>query len=287
MNKIKISIVIGLLLLVTGCSQHRNANNLMREATGAINKEYKTSNGSLILKYDLNNSRSTCLHSASYGKIINNPKVNKRYIAQIHHQKLSRSHIVKNAQEKLLAMHKLAYKLRKKYRLPLRLIAINSSSTGNEFYGARAISARLNAYARQFDNMPTFLPEYKPMVTSPFGMRRHPITGQITMHNGLDLAGRNNSTVVYAAGKGTVTFAGRKNGYGNIVMIKHGYNLESKYAHLRQISVKTGEKVITGQQLGRQGATGNVTNEHLHFEILLNNQALDPVDFLSLNLNCY
>ena len=284
------SIIFICLLLISGCTQHRSTKNLLRDATSSLNKTYKTNNGQLILQYDLNNSRNSCLHSKTYGRIINNPKINKSYITKTLNKKLSRNNIVNNAKHKLRTMHRLAYKLREKYRIPLRLVAIdkiikNSSDKG--FYGARATSARLNIYARQFAEIPVFNPEANPQLTSPFGVRIHPITGVRSMHKGIDLLGHRNSAEIYAAANGIVTFAGRQNNYGNIVVIDHAHGLQSKYAHLRHITVTQGETVLMGQKIGLQGASGNVTNEHLHFEILLNNQHIDPADFLAPNLNCH
>lgn len=103
-------------------------------------------------------------------------------------------------------------------------------------------------------------------VTSGYGPRVHPITGQAgKMHNGLDIAAPPGTTVVSAA-SGVVAYAGWMNGYGNTIMVSHG-STTTLYAHLSSISVSRGQRVGQGQTIGTVGSTGNSTGPHLHFEV--------------------
>lgn len=87
-------------------------------------------------------------------------------------------------------------------------------------------------------------------------------------------------TRVFASCKGTVTYAGWQNGYGNTIVINHGDGFKSRYAHLNSISVSSGQKVEQGQQIGCSGNTGRSTGPHLHFEILLDGEPVNPMNYL-------
>lgn len=116
-------------------------------------------------------------------------------------------------------------------------------------------------------------------ITSPFGIRRHPITGRTRMHAGIDLVGKGSKTVI-AANAGKVVSAGRLGGYGNQVLIDHGGGITTRYAHLRTISAKKGQRVSAGSKVGIEGSTGNSTGPHLHFEVRRNGKAINPKSFM-------
>ena len=113
-------------------------------------------------------------------------------------------------------------------------------------------------------------------VTSGFAMRFHPILNQWKAHLGVDY-GAPTGTAVRTVGDGVVEFAGVQNGFGNVVIIKHGNSAETVYAHLSQINVKTGQKVEQGQHIGAVGATGWATGPHLHYEFRVNGIHQDPL----------
>lgn len=120
-------------------------------------------------------------------------------------------------------------------------------------------------------------------ITSPFGVRIHPITGIPTFHKGVDLGCNKNAIPIYAAKNGTIDSAGwenpnnHKQGYGQRIFIEHGSGQETVYAHLSEILVKPGQEVKQGQKIGACGSTGSSTGEHLHFELRLNGDHVDPV----------
>ncbi|MBL8266676.1 M23 family metallopeptidase, partial [Steroidobacter sp.] len=99
-------------------------------------------------------------------------------------------------------------------------------------------------------------------------------------HLGFDLASLSNASV-QASNAGSVVFAGWLGIYGNCVIVDHGMGLQSLYAHLSSIGVKVGEPVAAAQELGRTGATGMAGGDHLHFTMLLNGNAVTPVDWWS------
>lgn len=112
-------------------------------------------------------------------------------------------------------------------------------------------------------------------ITSNFGTRIHPVTGQTTTHEGVDLRSETN-TPVYAPYSGTVTYSGWMSGYGKMVIIKHENEYESRYAHLNRWLVKEGDEVSKGQIIGKTGNTGLSTGPHLHYEIRKNGKPVDP-----------
>lgn len=117
-------------------------------------------------------------------------------------------------------------------------------------------------------------------VSSRFGLRVHPITGQTKSHTGIDIAS-NQGTAVYASDGGSVTLAGWNGGYGNCIMIDHGNGYVTLYGHLSSISVSVGQTVSQGATIGAVGSTGNSTGPHLHFEVLKNGTRIDPEQFFS------
>jgi len=112
-------------------------------------------------------------------------------------------------------------------------------------------------------------------ISSTFGWRRHPITRRNDFHTGIDIRASRGAPI-HAARDGRVTFAGWMGAYGKTVVIDHGGGHSTLYAHASAILVRQGERVTTGQTIARVGSTGRSTGPHLHFEIRVNNRAVDP-----------
>ena len=122
-------------------------------------------------------------------------------------------------------------------------------------------------------------------LTDSFGGRRNPFGGMSSeFHAGQDIATLW-GTPVAAAANGTVTFAGWQNGYGQIVVIDHGNGITSRYGHLSGIDVEVGQTIERGQQLGRVGSTGRSTGPHLHYEIRINDEPVNPLQYLPGSLD--
>lgn len=115
-------------------------------------------------------------------------------------------------------------------------------------------------------------------ITSPFGMRVHPITGVRKLHDGVDFAA-SMATPVKAAHSGRVISASPAGGYGNYVVIDHG-GIVTGYAHLSAIVVTVGQQVSVGQVIGLLGSTGFSTGPHLHFNVKVNGEYVDPITFM-------
>ena len=148
------------------------------------------------------------------------------------------------------------------------------------------VAARLDEarnYESIVDSLPMAIPSSVPIrVTSPYGLRADPFTRRSAWHSGIDMgAGAYGRSVpITASGPGTVVYAGNKSGYGRVVDVDHGFGFRSRYAHLRSINVKRGDKVVIGDKLGIMGSSGRSTARHLHFEVMFQGKPYDPRHFL-------
>ncbi len=116
-------------------------------------------------------------------------------------------------------------------------------------------------------------------ITSYFGYRTDPMHGGAAWHNGLDFAAAE-GTEIHATAAGVVSFAGVKDGYGNVVEINHGDGLVTRYAHNHSLQVRLGELVRKGQVIARMGSTGRSTAPHVHYEVLRDGLFLNPAKYL-------
>lgn len=129
------------------------------------------------------------------------------------------------------------------------------------------------------DMLPNSSPVDAAFNSSSYGWRVDPFNGNKAFHEGLDFTA-NTGTPIRAAADGIVSSAERTPDYGNIVKINHGSGLETRYAHASKLLVKSGERVTKGQIVAEVGSTGRSTGPHLHYEIRLNGDALDPRKYL-------
>ncbi len=120
----------------------------------------------------------------------------------------------------------------------------------------------------------------KGWLTSTMGSRIDPIKGGDDFHRGLDIAG-DKGQPVYATAAGSVGEAGWSGAYGNLIVINHGFGLESRYGHLLNFVVKRGDSVQRGDIIGHVGATGRATGYHLHYEVHANGKLLNPLQLLT------
>ena len=127
--------------------------------------------------------------------------------------------------------------------------------------------------------VPAGRPVMQGWISSYFGRRADPFTGRNAFHRGIDFAGPAGSQVVSVA-SGVVTFSKDRFGYGRTVEINHGNGYVTRYAHNQRALVKVGDTVQKGQSIALIGSTGRSTGPHLHFEVLRNGRAVDPMSFV-------
>jgi murein DD-endopeptidase MepM/ murein hydrolase activator NlpD len=144
--------------------------------------------------------------------------------------------------------------------------------------------ARDVATAERLRSLMSFVPLRMPLsgdpsVTSGFGYRADPFLGRLALHPGVDLAEAYGAEI-HAAGSGRVAHAGPAGGYGNMVEIDHGNGLVTRYAHMSDVLVEEGQEVDRGAVLGRLGSTGRSTGPHLHYEVRVDGEPVDPERYL-------
>ena len=117
-------------------------------------------------------------------------------------------------------------------------------------------------------------------ITSSFGMRTHPITGVYKLHTGVDIGAPMGANFI-AANDGIVTYAGYNTAYGNMVIVDHGGGITTLYAHGSEILVQVGQTVLQGIPILKVGATGYATGPHAHFEVRINGEYVQPLDYIT------
>lgn len=115
-------------------------------------------------------------------------------------------------------------------------------------------------------------------VTSSYGWRRDPLSGDQKFHRGIDVRAAYGDDI-QAAGSGRVVFSGEQRGYGTTVVVEHGNGVRTRYAHLSAAVVQAGDEVASGQVLGRAGRSGRATGTHLHFEVTANGRHVNPAEW--------
>ena len=147
------------------------------------------------------------------------------------------------------------------------------------------------ALCKEHDDMLKCIPAIQPgankdlkKTASGYGLRIDPIYKTTKFHEGMDFSA-NIGTPIYATGNGTVTKAGWQSGYGKIVKINHGYGYETWYAHMNDIDVRVGQKVVRGEVIGKVGNTGKSTGPHLHYEVHVKGRVVNPVNYYFMDLN--
>jgi len=135
------------------------------------------------------------------------------------------------------------------------------------------------AHTQEMAAMPSIMPTMG-FLTSKFSfVRYHPILHENRPHEGIDITAAYGTKII-APAAGRVIKVGYENGYGNLVAIDHGYGLETRYAHMSRWAVRVGQNVKRGDLLGYVGSTGLSTGPHLHYEVLRDGRAVDPLKFI-------
>jgi murein DD-endopeptidase MepM/ murein hydrolase activator NlpD len=151
----------------------------------------------------------------------------------------------------------------------------------------KALYEKALEYSAGHTHMPAILPVAKSdliMISSDFGVRSDPFFYIEKTHCGLDFVAPAEKSV-YATGDGIVTFAQySRTGYGNEIVIDHGFGFGSRYAHLNEIKVKEGEQIRRGKIIGTVGETGRATGPHLHYEVLYENKPVNPSYYFDTSL---
>jgi murein DD-endopeptidase MepM/ murein hydrolase activator NlpD len=160
----------------------------------------------------------------------------------------------------------------------LRSLDRLDEATAQEEASLQALIRHLEGQSARLAATPSIAPT-KGWITSKFGYRTSPFTGHREFHHGLDVAGRMH-TPILASGEGRVRLAGAHGGLGNVVVVEHGYGIETLYGHLAETLVKTGDRVKRGDRVGLMGSTGRSTGPHLHYQVNVNGVAVNPSNYI-------
>lgn len=173
---------------------------------------------------------------------------------------------------------------------------VNSDMVVNTAKRIDVLSSQLYVQSKSFDEiyemamnkteMLSCIPAIMPVkntdiyrISSHYGHRTDPFYKVTKFHGGIDFSGPTGLSI-YATGDGVVSRVEKnKSGYGNNVIIDHGYGYKTRYAHLHSFSVQKGDKVKRGQEIGKMGNTGKSTAPHLHYEVIKNNKTVNPINF--------
>ena len=161
----------------------------------------------------------------------------------------------------------------------LRLATAKDGSLDPRFRRLGVSLARMDALENGLASIPQVKPARVAYVSSSYGYRSDPFTGGAAFHAGLDFPGPMGSPI-FAAAKGRVTFVGQRQGYGNCIEISHGNGLMTRYGHLSAFKTRIGQQVDAGTPIAAMGSTGRSTGPHLHFEVRVNGQPVNPRPFL-------
>ena len=216
-----------------------------------------------IMRLDAQNQRLAKLAGENEKKIVNNPNLKPHGGLQLDGRggPLVQSHAMSEAE------------------LKAAILELTEAVNGRDEYMS-SIEAKILQKSVLKDMLPNSSPIYAAFNSSSYGWRIDPFNGNKAFHEGLDFTA-NSGTAIRAAADGIVSTSERTPDYGNIVKIDHGSGLETRYAHASKLLVKPGERVIKGQIVAQVGSTGRSSGPHLHYEIRLNGNALDPRKYLN------
>jgi murein DD-endopeptidase MepM/ murein hydrolase activator NlpD len=157
-------------------------------------------------------------------------------------------------------------------------IAWLQSEAGTEERSLKDLTSAIESKQAKWDATPSIWP-VKGWITSGFGKRVSPFTGQMSVHEGVDIGAPFN-TPVQSPAAGRVVVTGFDPRMGNLVAIDHGYGMETQYGHMAKVLVKSGQKVRRGDVIGLVGSTGLSTGPHLHYHIKSNSHPVDPQRYI-------
>ena len=157
-------------------------------------------------------------------------------------------------------------------------IQLATSAKDNDFKNIMVNLAEHRAALRKIPFKPPMLHFY---ISSDYGNRKHPKTGKISFHHGVDLAGTWQENVRVTA-PGTVIYAGTEGSFGKVVRVQHDFGIVTTYAHLARITVRLGDYIGENHVIGKMGNTGRSAGAHLHYEVRVNNKSIDPVKFMTV-----
>ena len=295
-----------ILFLICSCSTHKlsikEKENHIAKLEQKINSRMNSNYGHLIVKYDLLNlmeeasEYSQCPSSKLHQYLIGNSVTVKRDLSKklrIIDNKIKARADKGNLLE--LAHKNAAFKLTKiaaiikKFNVKVNVKQFKENNDIfailEKFSNSKNKLAELGLIDKYLSAIPLITPLPGAVVTSNFGWRKHPFNAKKLLHKGIDLASHKKAKI-YATAQGKVIYNGKAGNYGNLIIIDHGQNFKTYYAHLDQSFVQNNQIVLLGELIGLQGKTGKSTNDHLHYEVRIKDVPCNPNQFINLANEC-
>jgi len=293
-----------LVLLLSGCNTRGPGDKYLKQISNTMNKDYNLQQGELVAKYNLMNisGGNQCLFAKNYGMIVSDENANQKFLHSIK-TKLKDTDILQPVSKtKISSMYNNVVTINAKYNIiskqEIQKFKSFTSPSKSQNYTSpfdlmdlkpQRISTNhftnLASIDKILRNIPIFLPQTSTTMTSPFGIRKHPIYKDTKFHPGVDLVSSKHA-MVHAAADGRVIEVAHSKSYGTFILVEHGGILKTRYAHLSKLYTDSGAQIFQGQLIGRQGNTGISTAEHLHFEVIYKGTPVDPMIFVGREYNC-
>ena len=179
----------------------------------------------------------------------------------------------------MLEAHQLTGLTReRRYKRMMESLGRLAEAADNEEKSLAGLVEHLEDQSARLVRTPSLAPT-KGWVTSAFGYRTSPFTGNREFHRGVDIAARKGTPIV-APANATVRYAGQRRHLGNTVVLRHGYGVETTFGHLSEILVKRGQKVTRGETIALMGTTGRSTGPHLHYQVEVNGVPVNPRNYI-------
>ncbi len=180
--------------------------------------------------------------------------------------------------DELLEEHDLVGSRQRRHQRLTRIFERLTEASQAQSSSLAELVAHLEDQTARLSATPSVSPT-RGWITSKFGYRTSPFTGGRELHRGVDIAGRNGTSIL-APADGVVRMAGEQGGFGRSVALRHGYGVETVYGHLSEILVRHGEHVKRGQKIALMGSTGRSTGPHLHYQVEVNGKPVNPQNYI-------
>jgi len=286
-------LLLFILFPLTGCFQqqylgYNQRQQMMAPLVEHINQQTGSPYGDLILKLDLlqlepgsSHSPAACTENPEYMRLIKSDISEKNFQSRL--QLLEANFEQENQQGNISSI--LRVNTAQETTILSRIVTGSSLFPQTPAKTTPSLAA-LASISELADSVPVLHPFNHSEISSGFAVRNDPINGKKKPHEGIDFRGELHSPIVSAA-NGIVIRARPAGTYGNMIVIDHGHNITTRYAHLDSFLVHEGDKVAMGQVIGTEGKSGRVTGPHLHYEVRLNNVPRNPWPLIKLGSGCY
>ena len=295
---------LALLFLLSGCTSKGPGNKYLTQISSSINKDYNLRKGELIAKYNLVNSsgNNQCLFAKDYGQIVSDSGASQKFLNSIRVRLKDTKILQTPSKAKISALYNNVITINAKYNVISKrdlqklqaLIStpdISLEESPFDLMDPKSKKISVNHFTNlasvddTLSHIPMFLPQTQTSMTSPFGNRKHPISGKKRFHKGADFTSTKHS-MIHAAADGKVLEVARSKSYGNFILVEHGGVFRTRYAHLSTLYAYPSERVFQGQLIGLQGNSGDSTGDHLHFEVIYKGTLVDPMFFVGQEYRC-